>query len=111
MARGLSILEFVLYGLATWRLSAMFTREEGPGMVFTKVRYRTGAESDMGFSNWETMDSLGKLSSCPLCLSVWVSALLLVIKFVNGRFYRYLILVLAGSALSNLLEEITRNDF
>ncbi|HUL53463.1 MAG TPA: DUF1360 domain-containing protein [Opitutaceae bacterium] len=52
----------VLTALATWRLSHLVAREDGPGHVFVKLRLR------LGRSFW------GTLMDCFECLSVWFAA-------------------------------------
>lgn len=53
---------FVLAALATWRLTHLVAREDGPGHVFVKLRA------------WLGRSSLGTLMDCFECLSVWFAA-------------------------------------
>ncbi len=55
-------LTFILASLAVYRLSRMLTDEEGPFMVFTKLRGLAPTE------NW-----IGRGLECILCMSVWVA--------------------------------------
>lgn len=55
-------LNFILAVLATWRLTHLFSKEDGPGDVVFRFRLWLGE----GF--W------GKLMDCFKCLSLWVAA-------------------------------------
>jgi hypothetical protein len=51
-------------GLATFRLSLLITKEDGPGYIFRKLRKAPP-------ENTSTKDGL----SCQWCMSIWMSAL------------------------------------
>jgi hypothetical protein len=53
---------FVVAVLATWRVSHLAAREDGPFDIIVRVRARLGA------------GPLGRLMDCPYCLSLWVAA-------------------------------------
>ena len=53
---------FVLAVLATWRISHLLAKEDGPGDFIVRIRDRLGDRF------------LGKLMDCVYCLSVWVAA-------------------------------------
>jgi len=53
---------FVLAALAVYRLSRMLTDEEGPFMIFTKLR---------GLAKPDTW--VGRGLECIMCMSVWVA--------------------------------------
>ena len=84
---------FVLALLATWRVTHLISREDGPGDVLVTLRLRLGT------------GLLGQLMDCFNCLSLWVAAPL---AFVVGR--NVLESALAWLALSGgacLLERTT----
>lgn len=56
-------LVFVLASLAVFRLSLMFSKESGPGRIFSKLRKSTPPKS-----------SLREGVSCIFCESIWWSA-------------------------------------
>jgi hypothetical protein len=85
---------FVLALLATWRVTHLISREDGPGDVLLKLRLRAGT------------GLLGRLMDCFNCLSLWVAA---PFAFLVGR--SGLEMVLAWLALSGgacLLERTER---
>jgi hypothetical protein len=96
------ILALVILGLATWRLSHMLSREDGPGHMFACLRGFLGVrESLQGTRSADTF--LGQLIACPLCLSVWIAAFLLIAWLLVPAL-QVVIAVLALSGLSSALE-------
>ena len=83
-------IRFVIAGLATWRVTHLLSREDGPGDVIYKIRARLGA----GFG--------GRLMDCFKCLSLWVAAPLAV--FVGGTPAQMALAWLALSGAACLLE-------
>lgn len=73
---GLTPMELVILGLATWRLSHMISREHGPWHIFGKLKTWAGAQYAGPVLGWQALTFWGMLFSCPLCLSVWVAGLL-----------------------------------
>jgi hypothetical protein len=63
-------LTFILALLATWRVTHLVAREDGPIDVLLKLRLRAGT------------GVLGRLMDCFSCLSLWVSA---PFAFLVGR--------------------------
>jgi len=79
--------------LATWRLSHLVAREDGPFDVIVRLRARAGD------------GMLGRLMDCPYCLSLWIAApaaLLLAHGFLEGC-----AAWLAISGGSSLLEKLS----
>jgi hypothetical protein len=58
-----------LLALATWRLSYMITRENGPSAIFAKIRADLGEPKD---------GELSELFTCQYCASVWVALVVLL---------------------------------
>ena len=56
-------LRFLIAALATWRVTHLLAREDGPADIIVRLRLWLG-------------DSLaGELMDCFLCLSIWIAAL------------------------------------
>lgn len=53
---------FALAALATWRVTHLLAREDGPGGIVVALRARAGS------------GPVGELMDCFYCLSVWVAA-------------------------------------
>jgi len=74
----MSIVELVLLGFATWRLTSLLYREEGPFGIFVKLREKLGIQHIDGKPCIYPDRFWCKLFSCVWCLSVWVSATFVV---------------------------------
>lgn len=106
---------FVLTALATWRISHLLTEEDGPWEIFFRLRVWAGAVWDASTAEWGSDKLLGQILTCPLCTSVWVSAIASGVLWVTGYLpefsVTYLILWwLAVSGASSALEIAITND-
>jgi hypothetical protein len=88
------LFKFLLALLATWRVTHLLAKEDGPGDVFARVRRRLG----QGF--W------GKLMDCFKCLSLWLAAPFAF--FVGGTWLELGVIWLALSGGAILLENLIR---
>jgi hypothetical protein len=85
-------MRLILAALATWRLTHLAAREDGPGRVLFKVRRR------LGRSFW------GKLMDCFQCLSLWFAAPLA--WWISQEPVDWLVAWLALSGAACLLERV-----
>ena len=83
---------FLLAVLATWRLTHLLAREDGPGGVLAGLRARLGAR-------WA-----GRLMDCFHCLSLWVAAPLALAVASTWPTWPLAWLALSGAAC--LLERV-----
>jgi hypothetical protein len=70
--------DFVVYGLATWRLASMVVREDGPWGMFMELRELAGIEHDDGEIFIIPDEFFANLLSCVWCASMWVGFFWLV---------------------------------
>lgn len=73
------VIRFILAALAIYRV-AMFTREDGPGGVFSIIRVWLGKRAakvtlKTGFELHGFWWSLAEISNCPHCVGVWLALL------------------------------------
>lgn len=73
----LEIFDMILMGLATWRISSLLVREDGPYYVFKKIRERCGFEYDNDGSLVSYPSN--HVLRCTWCTSFWVA---IVVMFV-----------------------------
>lgn len=90
--------------LAVWRLTSLVTREDGPGAIFARVRRAAGAEDEGELS------SLAQGITCGWCVSVWAAMLLYGVSRLTPRLAPSLIVPLALSTGSILLEAFRPSD-
>jgi hypothetical protein len=91
------VLRFVIAILATWRLTHLLSKEDGPWNIIVRIRRRLGQRF------W------GKLMDCFKCLSVWVAVPFAF--FVGGSIIEIIVSWLAISGGAILLEEHIREPF
>jgi hypothetical protein len=88
----LSVLGFVLFALAVWRVTHLLAEEDGPGRIFARLRAAAGD------GIW------GSLLGCFYCLSLWVA---LPFAFgLSAQWSERLIVWLALSGAACLLERV-----
>ena len=97
-------MRFLIYALATWRLSHMLANERGPFDVLGKLRSAAGVgyEVDGGIVA-ET--ELARLATCVWCSSVWVAAGLWLLRRTWPALGDGLAGVFAASAVTIFLEK------
>lgn len=69
-------MSIVLYLLATWRVTHLLIKENGPFNVFGHIRAKLGVDEEDGSYRYE-------ITVCYYCLSIWVG---LVLLFVPWQF-------------------------
>jgi hypothetical protein len=83
---------FALAVLATWRVTHLLAKEDGPADLIARFRARLGNRF------------LGKLMDCFYCLSFWIAAVMAC--FVSSKFLDWLLIWLALSGAACLLERL-----
>ena len=80
----MTLTEFIALALATWRVSAALTEEEGPFEVLAKMRHLAGVRYDE--DSWSYGENqLAEALTCVWCLSPWVGALWLAFWLTAKR--------------------------
>lgn len=65
---------YLILALATWRISALLTKEAGPFHIFEKLRERSGITHDAdGQVQMIPSKFFAELLSCVWCASIWVA--------------------------------------
>jgi hypothetical protein len=68
-----SLIEFIILGLATWRLGSLVQYERGPKGIFTRFRAIFGiGHDDEGIPTAWPETEIARLFECVWCGSVWV---------------------------------------
>lgn len=95
------LVDLLVLGLASFRLSSLIALEEGPLSVFIKVRAELGAYDydDQG----RVKTSLGRGISCPYCVGVYIAALLYVAYKV--RWLKPIVQVFAVAGVQAALQD------
>lgn len=85
----------IIGGLAVWRLSHALVKENGPLMVFARLRARFAR-------NQKRSGGLFDMFSCVYCISMWIS--LLAALWLAGDAFHWVGYALAFSGEAMLLE-------
>lgn len=99
----ITLLYLVLLGFATWNISSLLVREDGPFLVFARLRNRVGvivsAEGIVYADN-----ALGELFTCIWCMSRWVSLVLFVSFYFFPVFTTFICIVCSLSTIAILVD-------
>lgn len=91
--------------LATWRVSSLLAREEGPFDLLLKLRFRLGVRYDERSVPYGTT-SIAKGVLCIWCNSVWVGVGWTILASISQTLAFVIALPFALSAAAILLEEL-----
>ncbi len=91
--------------LATYRLSRLLPKDDGPLFVFTRIRLYIGtkalSENDvMGF--WASID---KWAECPYCQGLYAAILVAILSKKEWKFGDWFLLIFAIAGGQSLLQE------
>lgn len=94
---------------AVWRLSSIFVSESGPFNIMDKVRYRVGIRYNEYNQVYGT-NTFADLFTCVWCMSVWVSALLVIIMIIDSFVGAMINIALAGSCIAIIIDTILEKE-
>lgn len=97
------MLELIILGLATWRISHMIVNEEGPYEIFDKLRYKVGVQytEDLEPFGW---NPIAEIFICVYCMSVWVGGVLFLFDALLG--WSWIGIPFALSAFGIIVHEV-----
>ena len=105
----LTILQFLILALATWRVSYMLVNEDGPYAIVARLRQLLGVRYDE-YSHAYGLSMPGKLLTCVYCTSVWVGIAYVIIYLVNSFMATVVALPLALSAVAIIINDFCDKD-
>lgn len=94
----MSLLVLVIGGLATWRLSYMIVREDGPMQVFTRLRAYLATKQKRSGGVYD-------LVSCIYCTSIYIGAFIAL--WGSQSVFEFFVGTLSFSAIAVLTERLT----
>jgi len=71
----ITLLHFIIFALADWRISNLFANEHGPFDIFAKIRVAAGGCID---SNCDGKSWFAKGLMCEWCNSMWFGTLIIL---------------------------------
>jgi len=105
----MTFLNLLLIALATWNVSSLLVREDGPFHMFSRIRHRVGVRiSHDGILYADPPDSaMGGLFSCVWCMSRWVALVLIILFYFFPVPTAYICIVLSLSTVAILVDRWT----
>jgi hypothetical protein len=88
---------FLIAALATWRISFLLVREDGPWNIFAKLRAKVHSKA------------MGRLLGCVKCTGMWTA--IPFAFFVKGTWLELVVIWLALAGVTALIDEWTRPPF
>lgn len=100
----MTIFEFLIFSLATWRLSSLLVNEAGPFDMFVKIRELTGIQHNEEKEPLVIPERFfSSLLSCVWCCSVWAAIFWLILSLIFGEIALLLAIPLAMSTVAIIL--------
>ena len=102
----MSLSIFFFLSLAAWRLASLFANEDGPWMIFKRLRQ--GAEQWCNRYRFCRELGLYELVTCEWCNSIWIGVILTVLYLWIGETILYLALRLALSTVTIVIKYVVQ---
>ena len=111
----LTITELLIYGMAVWRISSLFVREDGPALIFRRIREKAGITHDASGEVAIIPDTLrAGVLSCVWCASIWVSFFLTIFWLASPEWSLKFAVIFAFSSVAILIDVLIgrlRHDY
>jgi len=102
----ITFLYLTILGLAAWNISSLLVREDGPGLIFARLRHKVGvivsADGVVYAENW-----FGELFTCVWCMSRWVALFLFISFYFFPVPIALFCIVLSISSIAILMDRLT----
>ena len=97
---------FFYLALAAWRLASLVANEDGPWLIFKRLRQR----AEQWCRKYKFCSELGlyELFSCEWCNSIWIGAGLTLLYMWIGEWILYIALPLALSTMVILIKHLVQ---
>ena len=100
----MSFLDVIIIGLASWRLASLLVNEEGPGLIFMRLRTLVGVVEGPGE---QSSGFLPLVFSCIWCMSVWTT----IAATIAWYFSHEAVMLAAAMAIAVLAESFVRGQY
>lgn len=98
------MLELVILGLATWRISSLLVNEDGPWDVLARLRDTLGVSYNE-FSEPVGSNVVAELLTCVWCISPWIAGLVYGSWLLTPATTLAISTILALSAIAIIVEK------
>ena len=100
-------MDFLILGLATFRISSLIADEDGPLGLFEWVRGKVGVRRDERGENYGTNNFAVGLV-CQWCNSIWIGVILMFLYIYTKQITIWICFPLALSAVALTISEINK---
>lgn len=102
----MDIYKLFLFSIATWRISALVTKEAGPFHVFEKLRILAGVQHDADGNVVMVPEKFfAELLTCIWCSSIWIGAILFFLWLLIPAYMLSLCFILFMSAVAIVIDK------
>lgn len=101
--------DFVILGLATWRLTSLLVNEEGPWDIFARLRRKLGVRYNERSVAYGT-NLWSDLLLCTWCASVWTGASISLAYLISRPIAVTLCFPLALSSVAMLMDRMVSHE-
>lgn len=98
----MTITDFLLLVLGTWGAVWLLVFGVGPAAILARFRQWVGVRYDTETGTRYGANWVGDLFNCPICLSVWVAPVVLIILLV----WWYAVAVLAAIGVISIIAQL-----
>lgn len=92
----MDLVDITIIGLASWRVASMLVHEDGPALIFQKVRDAAGLKPGPVSGFFPT------LFSCMYCMSVWTT----IAAFLLYLLFPVLVMLIAAMSVSLIVHKL-----
>jgi len=104
-----SLIDLLILGLATWRLSSLLVNEDGPWEIFARMRTMVGIRYNEQSLPYATT-ALSELFTCVFCMSVWMGFLLTAVYWLSSKWTILIMSPFALSAIAVIIERVVSGE-
>lgn len=102
-------MDWILLGLATWRLTSLLVNEEGPWDMLARIRHWLGVRYDQQ-SNAYGLNMVARALTCVWCASMWVAAFWVCLYLIFPM-AKWIAMPFALSAAAIMIERLVDGPF
>ena len=99
----------LVIGLATWRISSLLSREDGPFYIFSRIRHVAGVEYDIN-SKPIPKNELSRGLLCLWCSSIWVAIAFCLVYFLWPLWTVMMLMPFAVSTIAIIIDGHNKTD-
>lgn len=100
----MNMMEVLLLCLATFRITRIITKEDGPFELFFKFRRYLGQQAAIQDEYTAVRQTTAELFNCPHCLGVWIAGILYLFRKPLKPIL-YIFTIAAGQSFFQSLED------